>query len=83
LRVREDLLKNEDAILRLYKELGAVEKTLADRPGQDGKRRLLRNEAQTLLKGIRPDMGLDDADHLRPFLNNKKWISELARKKVC
>jgi uncharacterized protein YhaN len=81
LRVREDLLKNEDAILRLYKDLGAVEKTLADRPGQDGKRRLLRNEAQTLLKGIRPDMGLDDADHLRPFLNNKKWISELARKK--
>ncbi len=81
LRVREDLLKNEDAISRLYKELGAVEKTLADRPGQDGKRRLLRNEAQTLLKGIRPDMSLDDADHLRPFLNNKKWISELARKK--
>lgn len=81
LRVREDLLKNEDAILRLYKELGAVEKTLADRPGQDGKRRLLRNEAQTLLKGIRPDMGLDDADHLRPLLNNKKWISDLARKK--
>ncbi len=81
LRVREDLLKNEDAISRLYKELGAVEKTLADRPGQDGKRRLLRNEAETLLKGIRPDMGLDDADHLRPLLNNKKWISELARKK--
>ncbi len=26
-------------------------------------------------------MGLDDADHLRPLLNNKKWISELARKK--
>ena len=81
LRVREDLLKNEDAILRIYKDLGAVEKTLADRPGQDGKRRLLRNEAETLLKGIRPDMGLDDADHLRPLLNNKKWISELARKK--
>ncbi|HKK98900.1 MAG TPA: AAA family ATPase, partial [Desulfotignum sp.] len=81
LRVREDLLKNEDTILRLYKDLGAVEKTLADRPGQDGKRRLLRNEAQTLLKGIRPDIRLDDADHLRPFLNNKKWISELARKK--
>jgi uncharacterized protein YhaN len=81
LQVRKDLLKNEDAILRLYKDLGAVEKTLADRPGQDGKRRLLRNEAETLLKGIRPDMGLDDADHIRPLLNNKKWISELAREK--
>ncbi|MFN2358061.1 MAG: AAA family ATPase, partial [Desulfotignum sp.] len=81
LRVREDLLKNEDVILRLYQDIGAVEKTIKDRPGQDGKRRLLRNEAQTLLKGIRPDIGLDDADHLRPLLNNKKWISELARQK--
>lgn len=80
LSVREDLLRNEDAILRLYKDLGAVEKTIADCPRQDGKRRLLRNDAQTLLKGIRPDMGLDDADQLRPLLNNKKWISGLVRK---
>ncbi|MGM0654239.1 MAG: AAA family ATPase [Thermodesulfobacteriota bacterium] len=80
LSVREDLLKNEDAILRLYKDLGAVEKTIADRPRQDGKRRLLRNEAQTLLKGIRPDMDLDEADKLRPLLNNKQWIAGLVRK---
>ena len=80
LSVRDDLLKNEDAIRMLYKNLGAVEKTNADRPQQDGKRRLLRNDAQTLLKGIRPDMNLDDADQLRPLLNNKKWISELVRK---
>lgn len=80
LSVRDDLLKNEDAILGLYKDLGAVEKTIVDRPRQDGKRRLLRNDAQTLLKGIRPDMGLDDADQLRPLLNNKKWIAGLVRK---
>ncbi len=80
LSVRDDLLRNEDAILRLYKDLGAVEKTIADCPRQDGKRRLLRNDAQTLLKSIRPDMGLDDADQLRPLLNNKKWISGLVRK---
>ena len=80
LSVREDLLRNEDAILRLYKDLGAVEKTNADRPRQDGKRRLLRNDAQKLLKGIRPDMGLDQADQLRPLLNNKQWISGLVRK---
>ncbi|NWH06783.1 YhaN family protein [Desulfobacter latus] len=80
LSIRDDLLRNEDAILRLYKDLGAVEKTIVDRPRQDGKRRLLRNDAQTLLKGIRPDMGLDDADQLRPLLNNKKWIAGLVRK---
>lgn len=80
LNVRNELLENEEAILALYKELGAVEKTLKDRPQQDGKRRLLRNEAETLLKSVRPDVGLDQADDLRPLLNNKKWISGLAKK---
>ncbi len=80
LNVRNDLLENEEAILALYKELGAVEKTLKDRPQQDGKRRLLRNEAETLLKSVRPDVALDQADDLRPLLNNKKRISGLAQK---
>ncbi|WLE95914.1 MAG: AAA family ATPase [Candidatus Electrothrix communis] len=80
LNVRNDLFQNEEAILALHKELGAVEKTLKDRPQQDGKRRLLRNEAEIFLKTVRPDVGLDQADDLRPLLNNKKWISGLARK---
>jgi len=80
LTVRNELLENEEAILALYKELGAVEKTIKDRPQQDGKRRLLRNEAETLLKGVRPDTDLDKADNLRPLLNNKQWISGLAQK---
>lgn len=80
LNVRNDLLENEEAILALHKELGAVEKTLKDRPQQDGKRRLLRNEAETLLKTVRPDVGLEQADDLRPLLNNKQWISGLAHK---
>jgi len=80
LNVRNELLDNEEAILAIHKELGAVEKTIKDRPQQDGKRRLLRNEAETLLKGVRPDVDLDDADELRPLLNNKKWILGLAQK---
>lgn len=80
LNVRNELLENEEPILAIYKELGAVEKTIKDRPQQDGKRRLLRNEAELLLKGVRPDIDLDDADRLRPLLNNKKWISGLAQK---
>jgi uncharacterized protein YhaN len=79
LNVRNDLLENEEAILALYRELGAVEKTLKDRPQQDGKRRLLRNEAETLLKSVRPDIVLDQADDLRPLLNNKRWIAGLAQ----
>ncbi|MCF6157723.1 MAG: chromosome segregation protein SMC [wastewater metagenome] len=80
LNVRNDLLDNEETILAIQKELGAVEKTIKDRPQQDGKRRLLRNEAEQLLKGVRPDISLDDADQLRPLINNKKWISGLAQK---
>ena len=80
LNVRNELLENEEAILSIYKELGAVEKTIKDRPQQDGKRRLLRNEAEKLLNAVRPDVDLDDAEQLRPFLNNKKWISGLAQK---
>ena len=40
LNVRNELLDNEEAILAIHKELGAVEKTIKDRPQQDGKRRL-------------------------------------------
>ena len=79
LNVRNELLDDEDAILAIYKELGAVEKIIGDRPMQDGKRRLLRNEAEQLLKGVRPDIGLDDTDQLRSLINNKKWISSLAQ----
>ena len=80
LNVRNELLDNEEAILAIHKELGAVETAIKDRPQQDGKRRLLRNEAEQLLKGVRPDLGIDDSDQLRPLTNNKKWISGLAQK---
>ncbi|MFN2353793.1 MAG: AAA family ATPase [Desulfopila sp.] len=80
LRVRHELLENEDVILALYREQGAVEKTLKDRPRQDGKRRLLRNEAESLLKSVRPDMELDQTDTLRPLLKNKKWLTGLSKK---
>jgi uncharacterized protein YhaN len=80
LDVRHELLECEEIILAIHKELGAVETAIRDRPRQDGKRRLLRDEAEQLLKGVRPDIGLDNADQLRPLTNNKKWISGLAQK---
>lgn len=82
LNINNELMKNEVVILEIFKELGAVEKTIKDRPQQDGKRRLLRNEAESLLKSVRPDLKLDNADDLRPLLNNKKWISRLAQQHV-
>ena len=80
LNVSDELLDSEDAILEIQKELGAAEKIIKDRPLQDGKRRSLRNEAEQLLKGIRPDIGIDDSDQLRALTNNGKWISGLANR---
>jgi uncharacterized protein YhaN len=78
--VRPELLNHEEMILALYKEIGAVEKAMQDRPRQDAKRRLLRSDAEHLLKAVRPDLALDDADRLRPLTNHKKWIVDLARR---
>jgi len=78
LHIAGELLDNEDQIITIFKELGAVETAIEDRPQQDGKRRHLRNEAQQLLKKVRPDLGLDHCEQLRPFTINKKWISDLA-----
>ncbi|MBU0654539.1 MAG: AAA family ATPase [Gammaproteobacteria bacterium] len=81
LNIRHELLDKEAAILGLYKELGAVEKTIYDRPQQDGQRRLLRNEATDLLKAVRSDLGIDEADKLlRPLLKKKNWVADLARR---
>lgn len=79
IHIRQELLDNEETIIALHKELGAVEKTIQDRPQQDGKRRLLRNEAKTLLKGVRPDLELQNADQLRPLLTQRKWLLSLAQ----
>ncbi|HDR14506.1 MAG TPA: chromosome segregation protein SMC [Desulfobacteraceae bacterium] len=80
LNVRTELVDNEEVILAFYKEIGGVEKAIQDRPKQDAKRRLLRSEAEQLLKAVRPDLTLEDADLLRPLTSNKKWIADLARR---
>lgn len=80
INIRIELLENEEIIASLYKELGAVEKIFTDRPLQDGKRRLLRDGAEQFLKRVRPDVGLGEVDQLRPLLNNKKWITSMAKK---
>ncbi|MHB8110482.1 MAG: AAA family ATPase [Syntrophorhabdaceae bacterium] len=77
---RPEFLENEKTILEIYRELGAVQKMINDRPQQEGRRRLLRNEAEKLLKMVRPDLSMNDAETLRPVLNNKKWIAGLAQK---
>jgi uncharacterized protein YhaN len=82
LNIRQDLLDNEAVISDLFKELGAVETAIKDRPRQDGQRSQLRNEAKRLLGSVRPDVSLKEeeaVDRLRPVLGNRKWIVALAK----
>lgn len=79
LTVREELLANEDAILALFKGLGAVEKSVKDRPLQEGKRIALRDEATKLLKSVRPELSIKEADQLRPLANNRTLIGSLTQ----
>ena len=76
--VREELLRGEEQITSLFKQLGAVEKALADRPRHDGQRRLLRNKALKILQRLGPDLGLEAVAELRPALKNQAWLQDLA-----
>ncbi len=78
LETKPELLQNEQIIAALFKELGAVEKVIIDRPLIDGQRHQLLEEAGKILKTIRPDLSVDDIDQLRPLLNNKKRLNALA-----
>jgi uncharacterized protein YhaN len=79
LEVPHGLLENQEAIEDLQLQLGAVQKSIKDKPAQDAKRRDRRNAAQDLLAGIRPDLDLETVSILKPILNRKRLITSLAK----
>lgn len=79
LEVPQGLLENQEAIEDLQLQLGAVQKSIKDKPAQDAKRRDRRNAAQDLLVGIRPDLDLETVAILKPILNRKRLITTLAK----
>lgn len=82
LDVPQGLLENQDAIESLQLQLGAVQKSVRDKPAQDAKRRDHRNAARDLLAIIRPDIDLDSVETLRPLLNRRRLIAQLAQESV-
>lgn len=79
LDVPQGLLENQKAIEDLQLQLGAFQKSVRDKPAQDAKRRDHRNAAQALLASIRPDLGLESVEPLKPLLNKKRLIATLAQ----
>jgi uncharacterized protein YhaN len=79
LDVPQGLLENQQAIEALQLQLGAFQKSVWDKPAQDAKRRDHRNAAQDLLASIRPDLDLESVETLKPLLNRKRLIANLAQ----
>lgn len=78
LDVPDDLLASAQEIERLYKRLGSYELTLADIPKRTAERSQFEHSANTLLRDIRPDLELADADALRLTRVERASLVELA-----
>ena len=77
----QGLLKASSRIEDIVQRLGNHRKSVRDRPSQDGKRQQARNDARELLKGLRPELKLDDVADLRPRIQaSKASIQELANR---
>jgi len=78
LSFNKDLLVQAEKVDDLHQRLGEYSKGLKDRPEREGMRISLRREAAQLLQQIRPDLGLDALEHLRPALMKKKSVQRLS-----
>ncbi|GEM_PF-6774189 len=78
LTVRQTILAAGEKIETLYGRLGAHRKAMLDRPHLDSEHKQLLADAVALLKDVRPDIALDDAETLRPILVRRQRINGLS-----
>ena len=78
LRIPPGLLENEAAISQLHLQLGALQQSLRVRPELEAQARSQRTAAADLLRALRPDLNLEGVDTLRPLLNRRRLITQLA-----
>ena len=72
------LLDHQAVIGALQLELGAIQKAARDRPTLDARRLTHHNAARDLLMGVRPELDLDSVQTLKPLLNRRRLITDLA-----
>lgn len=76
--VPQELLEHSQAIEDLHRKGIVVADQAEDKVRQDSRRRDHRRAASHLLQQLRPDLGLDQVEPLRPLLNKHKAITKLA-----
>ncbi len=75
--LQQELIHRADEIEKLYQRLGEYRKAMADRPQLEGMRISHKTDASALMKQIRPDLTLEQAEVLRPGLAKKRAIQTL------
>ena len=76
--LNQPLLNHAETIEDLHQRLGEYRKGQKDRTRLDGMRISNRKDAAALIKEIRPELKLEDADSLRPVLGKKRTIQTLS-----
>lgn len=79
--VNRDVLEYGERIDALHTRLGGYRKAMQDRPHLEAQRSQLLSDAESLIKSIRPELGLVDAETLRPVLSQGVRISELGNQR--
>ena len=74
------VIEHAEDIENLHQRLGAYRKGQEDRPGLDGLRKGYKTEAAHLLRRIRPELSVDQAESLRPGLGKRKTVQSLAQR---
>jgi uncharacterized protein YhaN len=74
---QQEFINRVEEIEKVVQRLGEYRKAMADRPGLEGMRIGHNTDAAALMKEIRPDLTLDQADTLRPGLSKRRTIQNL------
>lgn len=77
IKLPRPLLAQSGRIDELVQRLGSHRKARADRGTIIGLRSADRAEAEALLRQLRPDLSLEQAEELRPLLSRRRVIEEL------
>ncbi|MBW2597056.1 MAG: AAA family ATPase, partial [Deltaproteobacteria bacterium] len=80
LQVSEGLIENSELIEEIHQELGSHRKAVRDRIQLQTRKDVLRSEAKDILRGLRDDLTLEDAEKLRIKRADKVGVQELGIK---
>ena len=75
--INKVLLELGETIEELHERVGAHRKAMQDRPGLQVRCAQLLSDAEKQLQEIRPDLGLDDVEQLRPVYARRHRIAGL------